>query len=107
MTTADQPASAQPGLAIDAAAFNAFEAAGWERKAPTYDDFFGRVTNQLVDPLLDATGVGAGTRVLDIATGPGDAAAEATRRGASVVGIDVAAAMVQLARERHPISTSG
>jgi hypothetical protein len=39
---------------IDVEAFNAFEAAGWDKKAATYDRFFGQLTSRLVDPLLDA-----------------------------------------------------
>ena len=50
---------------IDADAFNAFEAAGWEDKAPTYDHFFGALTSRLVDPLLDAAEFGPGVRTLD------------------------------------------
>jgi ubiquinone/menaquinone biosynthesis C-methylase UbiE len=91
----------RPGR-IDPDAFNAFEAAGWEERALAYDRFFGSTTSQAVEPLLDAASVAAGTRVLDIATGPGYVAAEAARRGASVVGVDVAAAMVALARRLHP-----
>jgi SAM-dependent methyltransferase len=87
---------------IDPDAFNAFEAAGWEQRADGYDDFFGPITTQLIEPLLDAAQVGAGSRVLDVASGPGYVAADATERGASVVGIDVAAAMVSLARRLHP-----
>ncbi len=88
--------------AIDADAFNAFEAGGWEEAAPGYDRFFGRITGRLVDPLLDAASVGSGTQVLDLATGPGYVAGRAAERGASVVGVDVATAMVSLARELHP-----
>jgi ubiquinone/menaquinone biosynthesis C-methylase UbiE len=87
---------------IEADAFNAFEAAGWEQTAAGYDRFFGSITGRLVEPLLDAASVGAGTRTLDIATGPGYVAAGAATRGASVVGVDVAAAMVALARRLHP-----
>jgi ubiquinone/menaquinone biosynthesis C-methylase UbiE len=87
---------------IDPDAFNAFEAAGWEEKAHGYDRFLGRITSRLVDPLLDAAGVQAGTRTLDLATGPGYAAARAADRGASVVGVDGAAAMVSLAGGLHP-----
>jgi len=95
--------SASPSAgAIDAEAFNAFEAAGWERQAPAYDAFFGQITSQLVEPLLDATGLGPGERMLDVATGPGYGAALAAQRGAETVGVDVADAMVALARERHP-----
>ncbi len=88
--------------AIDPDAFNAFEAGGWEEKAAGYDRFFGRLTGQSVEPLLDAASVGPATRMLDLATGPGYAAARGAERGASVVGVDVAGAMVSLARRLHP-----
>ena len=88
--------------AIDPDAFNAFEAGGWEEKAAGYDRFFGRITSQLVEPLLDAASVGTGTRMLDLATGPGYVAARGAARGASVVGVDVAKAMTSLARQLHP-----
>jgi ubiquinone/menaquinone biosynthesis C-methylase UbiE len=87
---------------IDADAFNAFEAAGWEAKAAGYDHFFGAFTSRLVDPLLDAAEVGPGVRVLDVASGPGYAAAQAAERGASVVGVDIAEAMTALASRLHP-----
>jgi SAM-dependent methyltransferase len=87
---------------IDADAFNAFEADGWEAKAPTYGDFFGRITSRLVDPLLDAAAVGPGVRLLDVATGPGYAAARAAERGAQAVGVDIADGMVSLAKRLHP-----
>ena len=87
---------------IDADAFNAFEAAGWEERADGYDDLVGRVTTRLADPLLDAAHVAGGTRVLDLATGPGYVAARAAERGADVVGVDVATAMVSLAARLQP-----
>ena len=87
---------------IDPDAFNAFEAAGWEEKAPGYDHFFGGVTSQLVEPLLDAADVRAGTRMLDLATGPGYVAARGAARGASVVGVDSSRAMISQARRMHP-----
>jgi SAM-dependent methyltransferase len=88
--------------AIDLDAFNAFEAEGWQRQAPTYGQFMGRVTARLADPLLDAASVGSGTRLLDVATGPGYIAGRGAERGAHVVGIDVAEAMLDLARSRYP-----
>jgi ubiquinone/menaquinone biosynthesis C-methylase UbiE len=88
--------------AVDADAFNAFEAAGWEQRAAGYEDFFGPITTRLVDPLLDAAGVGRGTRVLDVASGPGYVAARAAARGAAVIGVDTAEAMIAVARRRHP-----
>jgi SAM-dependent methyltransferase len=51
---------------------------------------------------LAAASVGVGTRVLDVATGPGWVAAQAAERGASVVGVDVAEAMIARARSAHP-----
>lgn len=100
--TPRRPVSDQSDLGTDADAATAFERTGWERQAPTYDDVIGRVTSRLVGPLLDAAGVQRGSRVLDLATGPGYAAAEAAALGASVVGVDIAPAMVELARRLHP-----
>ena len=40
--------------------------------------------------------------MLDVATGPGYAAARGAERGAAVVGVDIAEAMVTLAGRRHP-----
>jgi SAM-dependent methyltransferase len=87
---------------VDPDAFDAFEAAGWEEKAVAYERFFGAITDRVVAPLLDAASVGVGARVLDVATGPGWVAAQAADRGASVVGIDVAEAMIARARDAHP-----
>ena len=56
---------------VDAAAFNAFEAAGWEKHAAGYHDFFRPIIARFVEPLLDAANVGPGTRVLDAGCGPG------------------------------------
>jgi SAM-dependent methyltransferase len=86
---------------IDADAFNAFEAAGWEAKAAGYDRFFGAITGRVIEQLLDAASVGPASRVLDVATGPGYVAAAAARRGASVLGLDISSAMVALASELH------
>ena len=87
---------------VDPDAFNAFEAAGWGERADGYHRFFGSLTTQVIDPLLDAAGVGAGKRVLDVASGPGYCAAAAAARGAEAVGVDVAGEMVTLARRLHP-----
>lgn len=85
------------------APFKAFEKDGWEAKAGGYDDFFGPITRRAVAPLLDAAAVvGPGVRVLDVATGPGYVAGEANERGASVVGVDIAEAMIALARAQFP-----
>ena len=86
---------------IDLDAFDEFEASAWEERVEGYAGFFGAVTGRLVEPLLDIAQVGPGDRVLDVATGPGYVAAEAARRGATVAGVDVAAAMVARARAAH------
>ena len=87
---------------VDADAFNAFEAAGWEQQVSGYEDFFGPITRRLVGPLLDVAGVDRGARVLDVASGPGYVAAAAAERGAFVIGVDIADGMISLARRLHP-----
>jgi SAM-dependent methyltransferase len=87
---------------VDADAFNAFEAAGWEEQVAGYEDFFVPITARVVGPLLDAAEVRRGARVLDVASGPGHVAAGAAERGASVIGVDVADGMLSLARRLHP-----
>lgn len=85
-----------------AAAFDAFEASGWEAAAAGYDRFFAPITARLIEPLLDAADVSDGTRILDVACGPGALTAQAAQRGAKATGIDVADAMLTIARSRHP-----
>jgi SAM-dependent methyltransferase len=87
---------------IDEDAFSAFEAAGWEERAGTYGAFVERVTARVGGPVLDAAGVGPGTRVLDVGTGPGWLAGRAAGRGARAVGVDRAEGMLEIARSRHP-----
>jgi len=54
------------------------------------------------DVVLDAVGAGPGARILDVACGTGNVAAAAGPRGARVVGVDAAAALLARARERAP-----
>jgi ubiquinone/menaquinone biosynthesis C-methylase UbiE len=88
--------------AVDPRAFHAFERAGWESIPLAYQNAFGTLTTQAIEPLLDAARVGPGVRVLDVATGPGYVAAAAAGRGASVVGVDFSAAMLAEARRHAP-----
>lgn len=53
-----------------------------------------------IDRLLDATGVGDGTRVLEIGTGWGELALRAARRGAHVHSITLSTEQLELARAR-------
>jgi SAM-dependent methyltransferase len=82
-------------------AFWEFERSGWERAAARYEACWGD-TDAFVDALLDAAGVGAGWRLLDLACGPGFVSEAAAARGAEPVGLDVAEAMVERARLRNP-----
>ena len=87
---------------IDADAFHAFEHAGWESNVAAYDAAFARLTRQAIAPLLEAARVRNGTRLLDVATGPGYVAAAAASRGALAIGVDFSGPMVTKARELHP-----
>src|SRR5215813_3622482 len=88
---------------IDADAFRNFERDAHDEIADGYRDFFTAVTAYAVDPLLDAAACRSGTSVLDVATGPGIVAFRAAGRGASsVVGVDLAPRMVELASAAYP-----
>jgi ubiquinone/menaquinone biosynthesis C-methylase UbiE len=87
---------------IDVDAFVEFEANGFSKVANEYDRYFGSLTARTADALLDAAGVGRGSRVLDVGTGPGYVAAQAAARGASVLGVDVSPGCIDLARRLHP-----
>jgi SAM-dependent methyltransferase len=60
------------------------------------------MTAQANHTILDVAGVGRGTRVLDVACGPGWLSADALRRGAEVNALDFATQMVAVARQRCP-----
>jgi len=79
-----------------------FEREGHDALAESYHSFFSPVTALAINPLLQTVRLAPGTRLLDVATGPGMLAAEAARRGAHPVGVDLAPKMVALARRLHP-----
>jgi SAM-dependent methyltransferase len=83
-------------------AFHDFEQAGWELAAEYYVDAFAPLTRQTAEYLLDAVGAEAGTRMLDVACGPGFITAAAAARGANVTGLDFAAKMIAYAQHTHP-----
>ncbi|OKJ15588.1 class I SAM-dependent methyltransferase [Kitasatospora sp. CB01950] len=83
--------------------FDANERTAWAGRADAYAATFGRLCAHTVPELLDAAGVfGAGTRLLDVGTGPGTVAAAAHARGAEVTAVDAEPSMVQLARRAVP-----
>jgi ubiquinone/menaquinone biosynthesis C-methylase UbiE len=87
---------------IDPTAFRQFEHSGWQEIASRYHGGFAIVTTQSVVALLDAAGVTKGRRLLDVACGPGYAAAAAAARGAIASGVDFSSEMVEEARGRYP-----
>lgn len=78
--------------------FGAWERAAWDVRAAPYAASLGELTRGSVPALLDAAGVSAGDRVLDVGTGPGFVALAAAERGAVVTGVDQSAAMLRIAR---------
>src|SRR4051812_35286272 len=86
----------------EAERLRAFERQGHDALAVTYHAFFAAVTSLATAPLLDAVGLRPGTRLLDVATGPGTLAAEAINRGAHPFGIDLSPQMIDLARRLYP-----
>lgn len=82
--------------------FREFEHEGWQRVARAYADAWPGLTAQFGARLLDAVDVGAGMRLLDVASGPGVVAREATVRGARAMGLDFSREMVEVARAANP-----
>jgi SAM-dependent methyltransferase len=80
--------------------FADYEREGWQRNAADYDAIDLPATRQAIAPLLDSVGELHGRHVLEVACGTGHLAEHAVARGAIVVGVDVAANMVALARQR-------
>jgi SAM-dependent methyltransferase len=89
-------------MSTDPKAFRDFEHDGWQHVAGRYHGSFASITTQSIGPLLDAVGAASGVRLLDVACGPGYAAAAAAERGAKVLGVDFASEMVEEARRRFP-----
>ena len=90
---------------IDPHSFSEFEHSGWQGIPQQYRRAFGELTTQSIEPLLDAAGVKANTKVIDIATGPGYVAAAAARRGATVIGVDFSATMIAEAQKNNLTSS--
>lgn len=63
---------------------------------------FTKGTRQEVEFLVDALGLGPGTRVLDVGCGPGRHAYELAERGVEVHGIDISARFVEIANDAAP-----
>lgn len=84
--------------------FREYEQAGWEDAdvCSAYQHRLGPLVAQVIEPMLDAVGVGPSDSVLDVATGGGVVAVAAAVRGAAVVGLDFSAEQVRRAGAAHP-----
>jgi SAM-dependent methyltransferase len=83
-------------------AFDEYERELWAGRAPAYEVGFAQLTAYTVPFLLDAASVSAGTKVLDVGTGPGVVAAGAAGRGAEVAAVDADPEMVATASRNVP-----
>ncbi len=82
--------------------FDAYERRLWAGRAAGYQQTFARLTAHTVGALLDAAGVEAGTRLLDVGTGPGVVAGAAVARGARVTAVDAEPSMAEAAAHNVP-----
>lgn len=78
--------------------FAGWERQAWEERAEAYARAVTALTRGAADALLDDAAASSGSRLLDVATGPGVVALAARRRGAHVLAVDQSRAMVDLAR---------
>lgn len=85
----------------DRDAFTQFEYDAWQRVAQNYDSAWRPLMTQYIPALLDAVQAGPGSRLLDIACGPGYCAEQALERGAAPTGVDFSPEMIRLARARN------
>jgi 2-polyprenyl-3-methyl-5-hydroxy-6-metoxy-1,4-benzoquinol methylase len=94
---------ANPPLSTeDADRLRAFERQRHDTLAPTYHDFFTPVTALAIGPMLEAARAVPGSKLLDVATGPGSLAVTAMQLGIHCVGVDLSEGMIALARASHP-----
>jgi SAM-dependent methyltransferase len=77
----------------------------WNRAAARYSDSTAELTKHAIPILIDACRLTTRSRALDIACGPGHITNLIAQTGASVIGVDLAPAMITLARQRYPALT--
>ena len=82
--------------------FWTFEHTAWEKSARSYHNFWTRLTNQTIEPLLATVQRGDTTRLLDVATGVGNVAQAGVRKGMRVIGVDFSTTMLTQARKQYP-----
>ncbi|MEZ5652810.1 MAG: class I SAM-dependent methyltransferase [Burkholderiaceae bacterium] len=74
----------------------------WGAKARDWAELQEVRFRPMYEAVFDRTGLGAGTRYLDVGCGAGLAALLAAERDASVCGLDAAHGLLEVARERVP-----
>lgn len=74
----------------------------WGARARDWAEIEDENSRPLFEAVLDLTGVGEGTRLLDVGCGSGLACEIAAGRGAQVSGLDSSPGLIELARERTP-----
>lgn len=88
----------------DRATANVEQAEYWNgpegRHWADHEDRFDEMLVPFVEPVLDAAGVAAGDRVLDVGCGNGALSRAAAARGATVTGVDLSGPMLDRARAR-------
>jgi SAM-dependent methyltransferase len=72
----------------------------WGAEAKDWAELQEPTSIPLWNAMLDATGVGAGTRLLDVGCGAGGAELLADKRGAVIDGVDAAPNSIALAKDR-------
>jgi ubiquinone/menaquinone biosynthesis C-methylase UbiE len=87
---------------FDEVAFRQFERDGYTRVAEGYGSKTAIITAQANDAILDAARVGQGSRVLDVACGPGLLTSAAIARGGTTSAIDFSPGMVTVAHSNNP-----
>lgn len=80
----------------------AMQGALWGAAAEDWAELVEPISIPLFETVLDAVGVGGGTRLLDAGCGSGLALRLAHDRGAQVSGLDAAAGLLDVARRRVP-----
>ena len=74
----------------------------WGARAGDWAEIEDENSRPLFETVLDLTGVGDGTRLLDVGCGSGLACAIAAGRGARVSGLDASPGLIEIASERVP-----
>lgn len=83
--------------------FHRFQHKGWQRIAHRYDPAWSTLVKPFIPHLLEAARVGPGTRLLDVACGPGYVGEMALALGAIPTGVDFSSEMIGIAKGRNPM----